>query len=55
MYRATPLLALLLLIPALDGRAQEAPNGPAHLYEAYYKVGYGDLAEWNRQYFEYGG
>ncbi len=52
MYRTTSLFALLLLIPALGCGAQEA-DAPGHLYEAYYKVNYGDLPEWNRQYFEY--
>jgi len=52
MYRVTSLFTLLLLVPAFACGAQEADD-PAHLYEAYYKVNFSDLPEWNRQYFEY--
>jgi len=52
MSRLASLFSLFLLIPAAGCGAQET-EGPAFLYEAYYKVGYADLPEWNRMYFEY--
>lgn len=52
MKRVTILFSLLLMIPTMPCGAQQV-DGPAHLYEAYYKINNADLPEWNRQYFEY--
>lgn len=52
MHRGTVLLSLLLLAGARGVSAQEA-QPPAHAYEAYYKISYGDLEEWNRLFNRY--
>jgi len=49
IFAALPL-ALLAVAPV---SAQEETQPAAHVYEAYYDVGYGDLDEWNRQWNEY--
>lgn len=49
MTRVTVFLALLLL--AAPARGQDAPT-PAKVYTAYYKVSYGDMAEWIQLYQE---
>lgn len=57
----TPVLALAVVVGApalgvaLGARtltAQE-PAAPAHVYEAFYRLAFDDLEEWNRQYREY--
>lgn len=44
------LVLLALLVPSGVALGQE---DPAHVYLAFYKVGFDDLDEWNRQYWEY--
>ncbi len=53
MYRVASLFALLLLLTPTFGCGAQEADGPTHLYEAFFKVNYADLPEWNRQYFQY--
>ncbi|HSR41635.1 MAG TPA: hypothetical protein VLL48_05680, partial [Longimicrobiales bacterium] len=50
MIRTLTVLALALPFVAPTLAAQEEP---AHVYLAYFKIGYADLDEWNREYWEY--
>lgn len=47
------LLALLSSMPAAPAAAQEDERPATLLYEAYYKVNFGDMEDWNRQYEAY--
>ena len=56
MRSSKPSMILLLtcgLLACTQGESVQAQQEPAFTYEAYYQVSYGDLEEWNRQYFEY--
>ena len=52
MHRIAMCFAVLTLLAPQPLTGQEE-SAPAHVYEAYYQIGYGDLEEWNRQYWEY--
>ena len=52
MTRNALLLAALALILAVPASAQDEPT-LSHIYEAYYKVNYAELAEWDRLFNTY--
>lgn len=52
MQRAVIGLAGLALFCVQPLASQEA-RPPAHVYEAYYRISYADMDDWNRQYWEY--
>ncbi len=52
MLRTVTFLALCALLWTPSLLSQDQP-GPAHVYEAYYRISYADLGEYNRQYWEY--
>jgi hypothetical protein len=52
MQRAAIGLAALVLFGAQPLAGQE-PRPPAHVYEAYYKISFADLDDWNRRYWDY--
>lgn len=54
MKRAILFSALLFLLPTVPGHGQEAAQRQAaHLYEAYYRLGYDQMADWNRLFETY--
>ena len=52
MLRAAQLVALLTFFSAASACGQEPPQA-THSYQAFFRISYADLDEWNRQYWEY--
>ena len=52
MYRVTALFSVLLF-GFVSGAMAQTNGDPAHIYEAYYQVNYGDMPEWNRLFNEH--
>ena len=50
--RTVTFMALWALLGTTSLQAQEQAD-PAHVYEAFYRISYADLEEYNRQYWEY--